>query len=30
VLVNMDEGRKRLEHMRSDPPVALDVLDESG
>src|SRR6201988_1409091 len=30
VLVNMDEGRKRLEHMRSDPRVALDVLDESG
>jgi hypothetical protein len=30
VLVNMDEGRKRLEHMRSDPRVALDVLDEGG
>jgi len=30
VLVNMDEGRKRLAHMRSDPRVALDVLDESG
>ena len=30
VLVNMDEGRKRLEYMRSDPRVALDVLDESG
>ena len=29
VLVNMDEGRKRLEHMRDDPRVALDVLDES-
>ena len=29
VLVNMDEGRKRLEHMRRDPRVALDVLDES-
>jgi hypothetical protein len=29
VLVNMDQGRKRLEHMRSDPRVALDVLDES-
>jgi PPOX class probable F420-dependent enzyme len=29
VLVNMDEGRKRLEHMRHDPRVALDVLDES-
>ena len=29
VLVNMDEGRKRLEHLRGDPRVALDVLDES-
>jgi PPOX class probable F420-dependent enzyme len=29
VLVNMDEGRKRLEHLRRDPRVALDVLDES-
>jgi len=29
VLVNMDEGRKRLEHMRVDPRVSLDVLDES-
>ncbi len=29
VLVNMDEGRKRLEHLRSDPRIALDVLDES-
>jgi PPOX class probable F420-dependent enzyme len=29
VLVNMDEGRKRLEHMRSDPRIALDVLDGS-
>ena len=25
----MDEGRKRLEHMRHDPRVALDLLDES-
>jgi hypothetical protein len=25
VLVNMDEGRKRLEHLRGDPRVALDV-----
>ena len=25
----MDEGRKRLEHLRNDPRVALDVLDES-
>lgn len=28
VLVNMDEGRKRLEHMRNDPRVSLTVLDE--
>jgi PPOX class probable F420-dependent enzyme len=27
VLVNMDEGRKRLEHMRNDPRVSLTVLD---
>ena len=26
VLVSMDEGRKRLGHMRNDPRVALDVL----
>jgi PPOX class probable F420-dependent enzyme len=26
VLVNMDEGRKRLEHMRRDPRVSLTVL----
>jgi PPOX class probable F420-dependent enzyme len=30
VLVNMDEGRKRLEHIRNDPRVSIDVLDESG
>jgi PPOX class probable F420-dependent enzyme len=30
ILVNMDEGRKRLEHIRNDPRVALDVLDEGG
>jgi PPOX class probable F420-dependent enzyme len=30
VLVNMDEGRKRLEYMRADPRVSLDVLDEGG
>jgi PPOX class probable F420-dependent enzyme len=30
VLVNMDEGRKRLEHMRADPRVSLDVLDDDG
>jgi PPOX class probable F420-dependent enzyme len=29
VLVNMDEGRNRLQHLRDDPRVALDVLDES-
>jgi len=28
VLVNMDEGRKRLAYMRADPRVSLDVLDE--
>lgn len=28
VLVNMDEGRKRLEHMRGDPRVTLTVLDD--
>ena len=26
-LVNMDEGRKRLEHLRNDPRVSLTVLD---
>ncbi|WP_411089656.1 PPOX class F420-dependent oxidoreductase [Streptomyces sp. 061-3] len=30
VLVNMDEGRKRLEHIRHDPRVTLTVLDEAG
>lgn len=30
VLVNMDEGRKRLEHLRKDPRVTLTVLDEAG
>ena len=29
VLVNMDEGRRRLEHMRNDPRVTLTVLDEA-
>ncbi|MFI5628653.1 PPOX class F420-dependent oxidoreductase [Streptomyces sp. NPDC051664] len=29
VLVNMDEGRKRLEHIRRDPRVTLTVLDEA-
>ncbi len=27
VLVNMDEGRKRLDYMRQDPRVTLTVLD---
>jgi PPOX class probable F420-dependent enzyme len=26
VLVNMDEGRKRLEHLRADPRVSITVL----
>jgi len=29
ILVNMDVGRKRLEHMRRDPRVSLTVLDEA-
>jgi PPOX class probable F420-dependent enzyme len=27
ILVNMDEGRRRLEHVRNDPRVSLTVLD---
>jgi PPOX class probable F420-dependent enzyme len=27
-MVNMDEGRKRLEHIRNDSRVSLTVLDE--
>jgi PPOX class probable F420-dependent enzyme len=27
VLVNMDESRRRLAHMRADPRVALTILD---
>ena len=27
VLVNLDEGRKRLEYLRNDPRVTLTVLD---
>ena len=27
-LVNMDEGRRRLEYLRKDPQVSLTVLDE--
>jgi PPOX class probable F420-dependent enzyme len=30
VLVNMDEGRKRLDYLRKDPRVSLTVLDEGG
>jgi len=30
ILVNMDEGRKRLEHLRRDPRVSLTALDEAG
>jgi PPOX class probable F420-dependent enzyme len=29
VPVNTDEGRKRLEHIRHDPRITLDLLDES-
>ncbi|MCQ8833545.1 PPOX class F420-dependent oxidoreductase [Streptomyces malaysiensis] len=29
VLVNMDEGRKRLNHIRNDPRVTLTVIDEA-
>ncbi|MFL4904312.1 PPOX class F420-dependent oxidoreductase [Streptomyces sp. MMS24-I2-30] len=28
ILVNMDEARKRLEHLRNDPRVTLTVLDD--
>jgi PPOX class probable F420-dependent enzyme len=28
ILVNMDEGRRRLEHLRRDPRVTLTVLDD--
>lgn len=27
ILVNMDEGRRRLDHLRHDPRVTLTVLD---
>jgi PPOX class probable F420-dependent enzyme len=27
LLVNMDEGRRRLDHLRRDPRVSLTVLD---
>ena len=29
VLVNMDEGRKRLAHLRAEPRVSLTVMDLS-
>jgi PPOX class probable F420-dependent enzyme len=29
ILVNLDESRKRLEHLRRDPRVAVTVLDEA-
>jgi PPOX class probable F420-dependent enzyme len=29
VLVNMDNARKRLEHMRKEPRVSLTVIDEA-
>lgn len=28
ILINMDEGRKRLDHLRNDPRVSLTVLDK--
>lgn len=28
ILVNMDEGRRRLEYLRHDPRVTLTVLDD--
>ncbi len=30
VLVNMDEGRRRLAYLRADPRVSLSALDEAG
>jgi PPOX class probable F420-dependent enzyme len=30
ILVNMDEGRKRLDYLQSDPRVSVTVLDEKG
>jgi PPOX class probable F420-dependent enzyme len=29
ILVNLDEGRKRLAHLRTDPRVSVTVLDEA-
>jgi PPOX class probable F420-dependent enzyme len=28
LMVNMDHGRKRLEHLKNDPRVSLTVLDD--
>jgi PPOX class probable F420-dependent enzyme len=30
ILVNMDVGRKRLDHLRKDPRVSLTALDADG
>jgi PPOX class probable F420-dependent enzyme len=30
VLLNLDGGRKRLQHLRRDPRASLTVLDETG
>lgn len=30
ILLNMDEGRKRLAHLRRDPRVSLTALDADG
>ena len=30
ILVNMDEGRERLDYLRADPRVSLTALDEAG
>jgi PPOX class probable F420-dependent enzyme len=30
VFVNMDESRRRLQHLRRDPRVSVTVLDEAG
>ena len=27
ILVNMDEGRRRVEHLRADPRVSMTVMD---
>jgi PPOX class probable F420-dependent enzyme len=30
ILVNMDEGRKRLDYLHADPRVSVTVLDDNG